>query len=192
MALEDIFRALEEQAQSDCDALLEAARSHADSIDKEASASSESICARCVDSARIASSEDAAKKLNAVRLESHKQVATAKENAVEAVFAMAKDRLASLRGSPGYEALFQSLFEEALDGTRQDYVILVDSSDEALARKMATEKGVAGKVQPDIYTMGGLVVSYAGGRILRRNTLEDRLEKAREHLKANVAEILFS
>ncbi len=44
----------------------------------------------------------------------------------------------------------------------------------------------------DLDTAGGLVVDTGGGKIIRRNTLEDRLDRVSQFLQADVARVLFS
>lgn len=192
MALEDIFRALDEQADADCCALLEAAQAQASSISSEAVEVATTICANCVEGARSAGEEDASRKLNAARLEAQKRVASAKEDAVVSVFEASKSKLAALRGSSDYPLLFRALLDEAISGLNGTPVVLVDPLDETLAISALRDLGVTGEVRPEISTMGGVIVSYSEGRIIRRNTLEDRLQKAIPFVKSEVAEILFS
>ncbi len=192
MALEDIFRALDEQADSDCEALLEAARCQAASITEEATEAGNTICSSCVAVAQSAGRDDAARKLNAARLEVQKRLASAKEEAVGDVFDAARVKLATVRQSQDYPALFRSLLDEALAALDGVPVVLVDPADTSLAVQALAELKVEGEVRAEISTMGGVVVSYSDGRIMRRNTLEDRLDKAVPLVKADIAEILFS
>jgi len=47
-------------------------------------------------------------------------------------------------------------------------------------------------VEPTLETEGGLVVEASEGRVIRRNTLEDRLDRSRQLIQAEVAKVLFS
>lgn len=193
MALEDIFRALEEQAQQECEDILSAARAQAEAIAEDAAEQAEGICVACVDKTDSAASLKAAKTLNAARLEAKKKVASVKDDAVNAVFDDAGQKLASARASEWYGEVFRSLAEEATAGVDpQDIVLLVDPADEELARSTASALGVDAEVRPELSTSGGLVVVTGGGRVMRRNTFEDRLDKVRQTAQSEVAEILFS
>ncbi|TLM97664.1 MAG: V-type ATP synthase subunit E, partial [Actinobacteria bacterium] len=92
----------------------------------------------------------------------------------------------------GYDDLFARLAAEALAGIVGEVVIHVDPADADCAAQAASKAGVAARVETDITTAGGLFVEANGGRIVRRNTLEDRLERVRQYVQSEVAEVLFA
>lgn len=190
MAIEDIFRALEEQADFEVNQVLHAATVQSDSIEREAREEAERIT-----SARIAAAEDAvrlkaAKAVNAARLQVRRDQAAVRDAAVDDVFALASEGLAKLRGTGEYERVFAGLAREALAGIEGDCEIQVAPADEALAKKVASEIGAGCTVVPTLDTIGGLVVSTYGGRVVRRNTFESRLLRVRAAAGAKVAEVL--
>jgi len=192
MGLEDIFRALEEQAAKDSEAVLVEARSHADAIMQEAQ--NEAARARdshVADAERVARSRSA-QDLNSAKLDARKRLAAVKERAVSEVFDRAMDGLVSARTSADYPAAFRRLADEALEGVTGEYSVLVDPADVELAKRVLGEMGVSAEVRGDLSTAGGVVVSTESGRVMIRNTLEDRLEKLRGLAQADVAEILFT
>ena len=192
MALEDIFRALDEQADEECEQLLREARDHGDVILADAEDEAETIRSnRIADAERITRSR-AARSMNAAKLDARKRVAAVKEQAIEAAFARAESLLKGTRSSERYPAAFRALVNEALSGIEGDVEVIVDPADETLAKGTLADLGVNEHVRTDLSTAGGLVVVLPGGRITRRNTLEDRLGKVREHAQASVAEIIFS
>jgi vacuolar-type H+-ATPase subunit E/Vma4 len=73
-----------------------------------------------------------------------------------------------------------------------EMVVLVDPADEELARRVLADTGVDAEVRGELSTSGGVAVLTGNGRIMRRNTLEDRLDKVRHSIQSEVAEILFS
>lgn len=192
MALEDIFRALEEQAEKECEEILQDARDQAESIGAEASDQADTIRATRTEDASRITRQRASHTVNAAKLEAKKQVAAVKEEAVSDVFDRALKSLDDVRGSAGYPAVFRSLAEEAVAGLEGDLEVWVDPSDAALAEETFKAMSMGVKVRPELETRGGLVVTTDGGRIMRRNTLENRLEKVRLLAQADVAEILFS
>ncbi len=192
MALEDIFRALDEQAQKECEDILSAARAQADAIAEDAADQAGGICTECVDQTDTAVRLKAAKTTNAAKLEGKKSVAAVKETAMDAAFDKAGARLASIRGTDAYAGILEMLTAEAAAGVTGEMAVLVDPADEALAKQVVAGLGIQAEVRPELSTSGGVVVVTGNGRIVRRNTFEDRLEKVKQTVQSEVAEILFS
>jgi len=192
MGLEDIFRALEEQAAKDSDAVLAEARAHADSIIEEAEHEAARSRDRHVEEAQRSARSRSAQELNSAKLDARKKIAAVKERAVREVFDRALDELAKARSDSGYAEAFSRLADEALEGVSGEFSVLVDPADLEVAKSVLASKGISAEVRGDLAAAGGLVISTEGGRVMRRNTLEDRLEKLRGLAQADVAEILFS
>jgi vacuolar-type H+-ATPase subunit E/Vma4 len=190
MALEDIFRALEEQAESECAELRRLANVQARMIREEA----ERQAAALKDEQLAAASEIGAAReertIAAARLEGSRSLAAARERAFEAVHQGARERLASLRGTDGYEAVFAALLTEALSQVSGPSVIQVDPADASLAETARATAQVPCTVDPSIGTAGGMIVTTENGRVLLRNTFESRLERAWSVKQSHVAEIL--
>jgi V/A-type H+-transporting ATPase subunit E len=192
MALEDIFQALEEQADKEIEEILQDARDQAAAIDEEAIDEAEAVRQRLVgEMARVTQSQGT-RTTNAARLESKKQIAAIKQEAVEASFDAALDRLAEQRATKDYADIFRSLAEEAVVGLDGEMDVLVDPADVQLAESAFDDLGIQVTVAGELETTGGLVVRTHGGRIMRRNTFEERLEKVRHLIQSDVAEILFT
>jgi vacuolar-type H+-ATPase subunit E/Vma4 len=191
MAIEDILRALDEQAQADCDAVINEAREHGKLIMDEAEREAQQIHEGFVRQVERVATGEAAKRVNAARLEAKMTVSSVKGNAVSEVFDTATERLSTLRDSPGYDALFAALADEALGGLQGPVTIRVAASDAARAQQVAASRGDT-TVDAALSTAGGLVVEAKGGHVVRRNTLEDRLDRSRTLVQADVARVLFS
>lgn len=192
MAIEDIFRALEEQADRDVEAVLGEARQHADAILDEAKRDADRTHEQRVAEAERIAKIRSAQGLNHARLEARKRVAAAKERAVSDAFTEARARLATVRGRDDYPTLFRALLSEALEGVTGEFEVVVDPADQGLASKVLADLGVQAAVRADTPMSGGVILSSRGDRVLRRNTLEDRLEKFEGIAQADVAEILFT
>ena len=191
MAIEDILRALDDQAQADCDAVITEAKEHAKLILDDAQRNAETIhenFARQIE--RIAKS-DASKLVNAARLEAKMEVSSAKGDGVAEVFGAARGKLDGLR-SGDYDRVFGALAAEALDGVGGEVTVHVGSSDVERAKSAVAARGITAEVVGDLDTAGGLVVEAFGGRVIRRNTFEDRLERVSQIVQADVARVLFS
>ncbi len=192
MALEDIFKALEEQADVECEQILADARDQAKAILEEAEDQAETLRSERLGTTERAVRTKTSQQINSARLEVKKRVAAVKERAVGQVFDETQRSLEALRHADVYPALMRDLLQEAVDGVDGEYQILVDKADADVATKVAKELGLSAPVMAEISSMGGVVVSYGDGRIARRNTLEDRLERARQFIQADVAELMFS
>ena len=81
--------------------------------------------------------------------------------------------------------------QEAVEGLDGEMEVLVDPADVALAEKTFSDMGLSPTIKGELPTAGGLVVLTQGGKVMRRNTFEERLDKVRQLIQADVAEILF-
>jgi vacuolar-type H+-ATPase subunit E/Vma4 len=190
MAIEDIFRALEEQADAEVSEILRVAQVQADAMVQEATDEAARITA-----ARVAAAEESvriksAKAVNAARLQVRRDLAAVRDEAVDRVFAEAAGKLAALRGTDEYEPVFAKLLSEATAGAEGSCEVQVAPDDADLAQKIVATMGLEGSVSPTLETIGGVVVAYEDGRIVRRNTFESRLDKVRGLAQAKVAEVL--
>jgi V/A-type H+-transporting ATPase subunit E len=191
MAIEDILKALDDQAQADCEAVLEEARAHAKHIVDEAQREATEIHDNFVRQIERVATSEASKTINAARLESKMIVSSVKGDGVASTFETARKELPSLRGA-NYDALFAALAAEALADVSGSVTVHVAAADTGLAQSAVSAAGVDASIAGDLDAVGGLVVDLDGGRIIRRNTLEDRLDRASERVQADVARVLFS
>jgi vacuolar-type H+-ATPase subunit E/Vma4 len=192
MAIEEILEALEEQAEAECERLLEDARGHAELIVADAEREAREIRDAAERKAEHAASTRAERLVNAARLEAKLAVSAARGEAVVGVFDEAAQRLGAMRSDPAYDDLFMALAAEALAGIDGKVLLRVAREDESLAESAARFAGVSATVDATLPTAGGLVVEANASRYVRRNTLEDRLERVRERLFSDVARVLFS
>lgn len=192
MAIEDILRALDEQADNDSRTLVDTAKQQAKNILAEAKAEAD----RARD-AKVAATEAqvrsrAAQIVNAAKLERRRQISTAQDEGIDHVWADAGAAISATRGTSGYEALFLALAREASERAEGDVDVRVASADAALATKVMSELGLNAEIDATADVLGGLTVVSGGGRVYRRNTIDDRLAKARKFVQPEVAEILFA
>jgi vacuolar-type H+-ATPase subunit E/Vma4 len=191
MAIQDILNTLDVEAQADCDAMIAEAREHAKLIVEDAEHAATSIHEHFAHQVERVAKAEAAKRVNAARLQAKQQISSAKGEGVESVLMSARKRLPSLR-EDGYDRLFDALAAEALEGVGGDAVVHVAEPDIERAKRAVEASGIAATVSGDLDTVGGLTVEAFGGRLIRRNTLEDRLERASERIQTDVARVLFS
>ena len=191
MAIEDIFKALEEQADRDCREILDAAKTQAKAVEADAKAEADRIKSHKLETVESSVRIKAGQITNAARLANKREVSAAKDRGIEQVYEDVLGKLAALRGSKEYESLFKALAEEAVAGLSGDVVVQVAPADAKLAAKVVADLGIKGTVDATLETAGGLTVVGSGGRVYRRNTFESRLDKVRATAQSEVAEILF-
>jgi vacuolar-type H+-ATPase subunit E/Vma4 len=191
MAIDDILRALDDQAQADCEDTVGEAHEHAKLIVEEAERQAQQIQDTFVRQVERVANSDASKKVNAARLEAKMTVSSVKGEGVTSVFDAARTQLSSVRNS-GYDELFAALAAEALAGVSGSITVRTVPADTELAERVLSGMGMPAQVVGDLDSAGGLVVETAGGKIVRRNTLEARLDRASQFVRADVARVLFS
>lgn len=192
MAIEDILRALEEQAQAECEEILTEAKEHAEHIVREGEQEAARIREVHARQVEQNAQKRSARAVNSARLEAKARVSKIKGAALEDVFQKAAEQLGTVRGAPEYPQVFHQLAREALADAQGDMSIHVDPADVDLATRTMADMGVSAQVLGDIQSAGGLVVELDEGRIVRRNTFEDRLARARASLQADAAKALVS
>ena len=171
--------------------LQQHAEDRADAILEDAKDEAERIRTQLTEDAERETRSRASQSVNAVRLETKKQVAAVKQEAVADVFKQAKEKLAQTRAAGGYDALFHALAKETFEGMDDDLEVHVAAEDVELAKQTLADLGIDAPVQGDGDMSGGLIVVTGGGRIMRRNTLDERLYKVEQMIQSDVAEILF-
>lgn len=192
MAIEDILRALDEQADGDCRALVETAKQQAKSIMADAKAEADRIRVAKVTATEAQVRSRAAQMVNAAKLERRRRITAAQESGIDQVYADAGTALSATRGTKAYDDLFRALAEEASARSIGDLAVQVAPDDEALATKVMSDLGLKADIDASADILGGLTVISSGGRVYRRNTFDDRLAKVRKHVQSEVARILFA
>lgn len=190
MAIEDIFRALEQQADEEIAEMLDAARQQAAGIEEDGEAQGAFIRQEKIDGARQHVAGRVARVINAARLDARRGIAGVREKAIANAYGQALTRLDTLRSKSDYPALFRALAEETLAGVVGEITVVVDPADAQLAAGVMADLGATATVDPAASTRGGLTVLADGGTMARRNTIEDRVEKYRAVGESDVAEAL--
>ena len=132
------------------------------------------------------------KKLYDAKEKVNEKVALEHESAIDEVFSQAGRALDQARGDPGYPLWFGTMLDEVLRGLEGDDIVLhVDPRDLELCKKLVHERNLNVLVLSDISTKGGLNGSCYDGKILVRNTIEDRLLQAKKIMKPGIFRALY-
>ncbi len=120
------------------------------------------------------------------------QVLQAKAEISDKVFEVAGRELEKSRHRPHYEASFRSFLQESLEEMSGEKVrIHIDPQDEAICRNILKEFSSDPEIVSDLHCAGGLNVSSLDETFIVLDTIESRLDKAKESLRPGVFAILY-
>lgn len=191
MSIEDILQALDDECRAECQAIFQRAEQEAKQIIAKAQAEAEEIRRARLAKIKAEAESETTAMLYSARLKSKNEVIRAKEKVVGKALAEAAQRMENLRSREDYREILAGLIEEGLSRVRGKAVLHVDPADEKLAGEIMKEKGLEHEIRTDIQTSGGVVVADADERVRIVNTVEERLNRAREKLRMQVSAILF-
>jgi V/A-type H+/Na+-transporting ATPase subunit E len=184
---------LEKEAGAEIEAILSEARSRASEIVASARTEAEGIVSGRDRNAKSQYEATLVRARSAAQLEASSLKLRAQHSAVENVLTAAKGQLDALLKGQQYEATLQKLLKEAFDAVGGNAAnvsaVMVNSSDKALAEKIAATMGLQGKVKTDDSVKGG--VKLATGTNTIENTLYGRLAALRDELASAVSGVLF-
>lgn len=130
--------------------------------------------------------------LYAAKNEVGKELTAAKYGLFDRAFAQAGAALADARSDGRYADCYRQLATEALGELNDPAGVLhIDPRDADVCRRALDALGVRCEVVPDLRCAGGLVASSRDGAVVVSNTVEARLEKAKDRLKLDVFAALF-
>ena len=113
---------------------------------------------------------------------------------VEKAFARAAEILQTSREVPGYPSVLEALVREAEDQFPPDQALTIrcDGRDAALVRQLIESCASERSIDASLASWGGVKVTDTAGSIVCDNTLEGRLERARELLRWEVGAIVLA
>jgi len=189
VALEDILSAIEDDALAEERRVAEEAERDAGAALAEARREAARLEAEALAAARDEAAGRVGRVLAAARIEVAARVRAAEEAGVRAALASARARLASLRAGPDHARTTRALLDMALAAVPDADEVAVDPRDEALVREALRSRGGRARVSTDIATACGVEARAEGGLVRARSTLEERLHRAEERLRAEVGRL---
>lgn len=188
----ELITLLEREAEAERERILAEARERAARIVEEARAEAEAFLEAQrrrieaeLEAARIRAQGTAA--LRAASL-----VLQAKDEEIDRVFERAKEKLEQIPEDPArYAAILRHLVREAVEGFGGRVVVECAASDVPAVEAAIRELGIDAEVHPASDVRGGVRVRSEDGRFVVENTLASRLERAREALLPEVADLLW-
>jgi vacuolar-type H+-ATPase subunit E/Vma4 len=191
MAFEDLLNSVEESAGAKERELRSQAAAAIEEIRSRAKNQAEAIRQVHLEEAETSITAERNKLLYLTKAENKELLTKIREAAFDDAFREAEIRLAGLRSSQKYPAVFENLLREAIVGMGNEaFVLHIDKRDEAVARTAIGALGLSCEVRTDLQTAGGVVASLPDDTICISNTVESRLLRAREHKRKEIHAIL--
>ena len=191
MAIEDIISTLENEGQKERERVLKAAKAEARRIIELANEDAERVKEKEMDRISLLLKGETARIFNEAELYRKEETIKAKEKVIDKVFQDSARKTNDLRKSDKYEAVFEGLARESFGRVSGDVIVSVDKRDEQVAQRVLGKVGNKYQLRTDLECLGGLVVKTANERVIYLNTIDTRMEKARETIKSRITEALF-
>ena len=194
MALEDILRAMEEQARTEIARIKAQAENEASAITAKAEEDARAIKARHLAGSNLLGrlQNERARLLNEAKRIALHQVMATRESLLEEAFAAAQAQLTRFREKPEYPEYLARLTQEVVGELGRELRILVDARDAALMRRITAQLGVEAEISGGLNSIGGLEATTPDGRIGVVNTVEARLKRGAGYLRREIASLLFA
>ncbi|MBU4302561.1 MAG: V-type proton ATPase subunit E [Actinobacteria bacterium] len=192
MALEAILRALDMKAQADIEAVKAEARERVAEIESEVEREAARTRRQTLKKAEDKIRGEANAIVYSASIKARNELVKAQEEAVDEAFRVAEQRLLSVSEGEGYPGILEALLDECLEYFSGEVVIGVRGEDREPVERMMADRQVPYRIsETPLDAAGGLTASSADGEITVLNTLESRLEKARDKLKLVISNALF-
>ncbi len=191
MALEDMLKTLESEGKKEQQSIIEEAKKRGKAIIEKSKEEAKHLKQEEVDKALYSLSGEKARLINEARLQVKKEVVSAKEEGIKELYTKVEKELAKLRKSKKYSQIMEKMISEAIIGTNSHFEIQVNDRDIKLTEKILSNLGTKATIKGGLESLGGVVVVTDEGRVVIHNTLESRLEKAKQYIKADLMRMVY-
>jgi V/A-type H+/Na+-transporting ATPase subunit E len=191
VAYEDLLKSVEESAREKELELRNKAATAVDEIKARAKKRVGEIRQVHIDEADKSVTTERNKLFYLTKAENKELLIKVRETAFERAFFEAEVRLKGLRSDPEYPAVFENLLKEAA-GTLGDeaFVVHIDPRDGALCKKTLSLLFPSSEIRTDLETLGGVVLSLPDNSVVISNTVESRMQRAKELKRKEIHAIL--
>lgn len=193
MGLEEILQGIREDGRAEVAAIGQQADREAAAILARARARAEADAERLSQAGADALAAERGRLGLAAEVDAARGLRRAREDVFAGALAAAREALAATRERPGYPELLQELLAEALAMCPHPEEVRVDARDVALLDAVPALRATLGPLRAAATaapTWGGVEVSGADGRVLVRDTLEERLARAEPQLRTIVSRVV--
>lgn len=192
MPYEDLISAVKAGAQERIKEIQERAQAEALKIRKDAEERTQSTRSAYLEEAARGVKLEKSKFISKAGAEKRMALARVKDDLFQKVFTRAAQQMASARNNPAYRESFKNMVREAMEELAgQEVTVHIDPRDEPLCREILTEIQRNCGVVTDLTTLGGLNATTADERLMVFNTIESRLQRAKELMKSEIMSALY-
>ncbi len=192
MTYEDLIKSMEVNAEKKINEILNKARQEAEEIIETAKAEAETIKSSYLENAQKSVEIERNQLIYNVKAETKMRVIKEKDAVIQRAFDEAGKSLGSVRDRDTYKEYFKRMLQEAareLSGEKVRFH--VDKRDSHLCEQVLAELNVNSEIITDLTSAGGLNVSTRDDTVVVFNTIESRLNNARELLKREIFSMLY-
>ena len=191
MAYEDLLKSVEESAREKELELRNRQATVVDEIKARAKKQVGAIRQVHLDEADKSITTERNKMFYLTKAENKELLIRVRETAFERAFSEAEVRFKGLRSDPKYPAVFENLLKEAAGALGDEAsVVHIDPRDEALCKKTLSLHHLSSEIRTDLVTEGGLVLSLPDSSVVISNTVESRMQRAKELKRKEIHAIL--
>jgi len=191
VAYEDLLKSVEESAREKELELRSRAAAAVDEIRARAKKQAGEIRQVHIDEAARSIATEQNKLFYLTKAENKELLIRVRETAFERAFSDAEVRLKGLRSEPEYPAVFEHLLREAAGVLGDEaFVVHIDPRDDALCKKTLSLLHLTSEIRADLATLGGVVVSLPDNSVVISNTVESRMQRAKELKRKEIHAIL--
>lgn len=187
MTYEELLASMEIAAEQKNQNILSQATHQAEEILTEANERAVAIKAQFLTEKKLAYEAHRVRNLYRAREETKTVIDSVIHELYNQAFFVAGEELAGIRNLASYPELFKKLLIEAVQELEEEKPLFhIDSRDQALCRHTLEQLQIPGEIIADITCNGGLSVSSTDGRVITINTIESRLEMAKDLMKIEI------
>ena len=186
MGLEKLSKELLLDAKKESDSIIEKAMREVEGIIGAAEEKKRKIVEGAKSSGREMALREKNEKISSANLGAKQLVDEEKNGAVEKALLEVFSQLGELRGDKSYQKLLKSLAVEGMKELGKDSVVIVNSKDHALAKKLFPNTSKAAE-----NIAGGVIVASKDGLVRVDNSFEALFEQNRDGIKKDLFTELF-
>lgn len=192
MGFPELIHAIGEHAVQQREAILSRAGEEARTILRQAESRLPDALRDAKARAEAQAREEASRILSRARLAARREVQAARQRVIERALRALLERLGWLRSTPAYPAIVERLLAECLAEAADPVLVRCRREDRAAVEDAARRLGRAIAVEEADLPLGGVeTASGPEGRLVCRNSLGDRMERARPLLLQEAGRCLF-
>lgn len=186
---------LDQEASAEIEAILSEAKQRASEIVAEAQEKADAHLAQSARAAQVQHEAALVRARSAAQLEVSSMRLRTQFDAVEQVFAEAEGQVSALVKDPTrYPSILLKLLSEAVEalGGAKVATIVVNPEDRQLVEAFLSKNKLDAEIVSDPAVVGGVRVKAATANVSVENSLPDRLQRARQSVAGEVAQLLLS